>query len=201
MTLIILNASPNIARVAQSLDEPLVFIQPPGAQIYWEPRDAADTALVRSWQDRVSLTALAEELRPLAPKAVASVTEHALEAAAILAELLRLPATPSQVVAATRKKLMMRARLASKAPHLNNAPHLNVAYADPLAPRPVDEHFAPGCEVIAKPVDGTGSHEIRLLNRADDAADPRYRDGYMFEDSAAGRSTASSPSPPQGDTR
>ncbi|PWJ02342.1 hypothetical protein DKG34_39040 [Streptomyces sp. NWU49] len=181
MTLIILDASPNIARVAQSLDEPLVFVQSPGSRVFCEPRDAVDTVLVRSWQDRAALTALAEELRPLAPKAVVSVTEHALEPAAVLAELLRLPAVPSQVVAATRNKLMTRVILASK------APHLNVAYADPLNPQAVDELFARGRKVVAKPVDGTGSREIRLLTRADDAADPRYREGYLFEEFAEGK--------------
>lgn len=85
------------------------------------------------------------------------------------------------VVAVTRNKLMMRARLASKAPHLNKA------YADQLDSRAGTNSSRAAARSWRNRSMAPGCREIRLLDRADEAADPRYHDGYRFEDFAAGK--------------
>lgn len=175
MSLVIVGASPNIARAAQTLDAPLIFVQSPGTHVSWELRDGRDNLFRLEFQNHSLLRSFAEVLRPHDPKAVVSVTEDGLEPAAFLAELLNLPATPPQVVTSMRDKLRMRRLLAV------GAPHLNVAYADPLDEDSVRHLFSCHSKVIAKPVGGTGSRHIQFLTRPEEFQEAPDRAGYILE--------------------
>jgi ATP-grasp domain/L-amino acid ligase C-terminal domain 2 len=158
VSLVILGASANIARVARSLGEPLVFVQMPGADARALVRDEVDELHTLDFTDRGLLESVACDLLVgVAPKGVVSVTERGLEPAALLSQLLHTPATPLDVVEGMRDKLLMRSRISAA-----GMAHLNPAYAHPADRDAVEELLAAG-PVIVKPVDGTASERIVLV--------------------------------------
>lgn len=176
MSLVVIGASANIARVAQSLSDELIFIQQPGTMDPRILRDDVDELHVLDFRDEPLLTSFAERvLRPRGPKAVVSVTENGLLPAAVLSELLNTPGTPAEVVRRTRDKLRMRRTLADQ------APHLNVPYADPDDAAAIEELFAVHEAVIAKPVSGTASTDVRLLRSTAEARSLAPVGRYVFE--------------------
>jgi hypothetical protein len=163
MSLVVIGASANIARVARTLGEPLIFVQQPGARVRQFVRDDVDELFPLDFREESGLAPFAEQiLRPRAPKAVVSVTEQGLEPAAILSALLGTPGTPLEVVRAMRDKLTMRRVLAER------AGHLNVDFADPSDEAAVARLFTDHERVIVKPVRGTASENVRTLRSSDE---------------------------------
>lgn len=166
MTLVVVGASRNIARVAQSLCDEVIFVQQPGSFDPGLLRDDVDDLYTMDLDDHVALPVFAERvLRQREPRAVVSVTENGLEPAAVLSAVLGTPGTPLAVVRATRNKLTMRQTLAER------APALNVPFADPADTAATRELFATHASVIAKPVRGTASVGVHRLRGADGLAD------------------------------
>ncbi|MDG4808722.1 ATP-grasp domain-containing protein [Micromonospora sp. WMMD1120] len=175
MSLVVVGASTNIARVAQTLGEPLIFVQLPGSHVPDLIRDDVDEAFTLDFRDERVLARFAEEiLSPRRPKAVVSVTEGGLQPAAVLSTLLGTPATSVDVVRVMRDKLLMRELLAQR------APQLSVAFADARDEDAVAKLFAGHDHVIVKPVSGTASEGVRRLDAADEAR--LYTDGNIFEE-------------------
>lgn len=176
MCLVVIGASTNIARVARSLGEELVFVQQPGSMNPRILRNDIDELYTLDYCDRSALSLFAERvLRPRDPKAVVSVTETGLEPAAILSELMGTPGTPLSVVHAIRNKLEMRRALRK------HAPHLNVAYADSEDDESLKKLFSSHRDVIAKPISGTASLGVHLVHTIDEARSLPSHEQYIFE--------------------
>ncbi|MCX5214525.1 ATP-grasp domain-containing protein [Kitasatospora sp. NBC_00240] len=181
MSLVVVGASKNIARVAQSLSSEIVFVQQPGSLRPEVLRDDVDELFSFDYQDEPVARSFAERvLKPRRPAAVVSVTEHGLEPAAVMAEVLGTPAVPLAVVRAMRDKAGMRRLLAQR------APHLNVPFAAPGDGDTLEELFRSPYGVIAKPVSGTASSGILLLRAPAQAQALAAQGHYLFEAFAPG---------------
>ena len=176
MALLVLGASANIARVAQTLADALVFVQMPGADARALVRDDVDECLTLDFTDRELLEFFGRALlEPRPPAAVVSVTEQGVEPAAFLSHLLGTPGTPSTVVERTRNKLLMRSRIAAA-----GMDHLNPAYA-PSADRAAVRDLLEAGPVIVKPVDGTASEQIMLVPSVQELEAVPDREGFIVE--------------------
>ncbi|MGR6924601.1 ATP-grasp domain-containing protein [[Actinomadura] parvosata] len=182
MSLVVIGASATITGVAQSLDEEVIFVQRPGAADPRLLRDDVDELYTLEYTDPQVLHSFAAHvLRPRGVRAIVSVTETGLEPAAVLSQLLDLPATPPSVIQATRDKLRMRRILAER------APHLNVAFADAGDKEAVEALFLAHHEVIAKPVAGTASRSVHLVHSPAEVESLSTGETYLLEAFAPGR--------------
>ncbi len=158
MTLVILGASPNVARVAGGLGLPLVHVLKPGSALgsmlrlgdRSYPVDYDDPA---QWTDFVDTV-----LTALRPSAVVSITEGGLLPAAVASERLGTPGVPPEVVRLLCDKASMREHLTAHAPALTTWAG-NVASPD--IPAPTTES-----PLVAKPRRGTASESVRLVTSA-----------------------------------
>lgn len=181
MSLVVVGASGNIARVAQSLSSEVVFVQRPGSLRPEILRDDVDELFSFDYRDESTVRSFAAKvLQPRRPAAVVSVTEDALDPAALMSGILGTPAVPLAVVRAMRDKAKMRRVL------LERAPHLSVPFAGPGDDEALERLFPSAYGVIAKPVSGTGSSDILLLRSAAEAQALPARDQYLFEAFAPG---------------
>ncbi|MCB5180378.1 ATP-grasp domain-containing protein [Streptomyces antimicrobicus] len=178
MTLVIVGANPTVAREAARLPGELVHVQLPGAAALGPD----DRVLTCDFLDRSAFLAFTDEvLRPLAPTAVVSLTELGLEPAAVAARHLGVVGVDPEVVRATRDKLAMRRVLERK------APHLNPAFAPGDDAEAVARLFAAHGRVVAKPVDGSGSTAIALLEGPDELPAERRTAATLLEQFAEGQ--------------
>jgi hypothetical protein len=176
VALLVVGASANIARVAQTLAEAVVFVQMPGAEARAFVRDDVDELLTLDFTDRELVASFAHELvAPRPPDAVVSVTENGLEPAAFLSDLIGTPGTPPHVVEWTRNKLLMRARIAAA-----GMDHLNPGYASATDRDAVRGLLETG-PVIVKPVDGTASEQIMLVRSVHELPAVPDREGFIVE--------------------
>lgn len=164
MGLVVIGASPNIARVAQQLCPEVLFLQRPGSLDPRLLREDVDELFTLEYADPAVLVPFGRQvLAPRRPAAVVSVTEDGLEPAAVLSDLLGTPGPAPDVVRTTRDKRAMRRVLDAR------APHLTVPWADPGDAAAVDRLFATAPAVVAKPATGTASAGVRLLRSAAEA--------------------------------
>ncbi|MEU3660331.1 ATP-grasp domain-containing protein [Streptomyces sp. NPDC032940] len=181
--LVVVGASDNIARIAQQLEEHVVFVDRHGTR---RGGGTADTAartesFTVDLDDESALAAFADDvLRPRAPRAVVSVTEHGLLPAAVLSARLGTPGTPPDVVRATRDKRLMREVLRAK------APHLTVAHADARDVERVTALLADRGKAVVKPADGTGSAGVTVIRTPDELPSPPGHGAFVVEEFADG---------------
>jgi len=176
VALLVLGASANIARAAQTLAEALILVQMSGADARALVRDDVDELLTLDFTDRELLESFGRALlEPRPPAAVVSVTEHGVEPAAFLSHLLGTPGTPLKVVERTRNKSLMRSRIAAA-----GIGHLNPAYASATDRDAVRQLLEAG-PVIVKPVDGTASEQIMLVRSVQEVEAVPDREGFIVE--------------------
>lgn len=181
MGLVVVGASANIARVARTLDDRVVFVDPPGRRRHAPQEDDGTRSFTVAWDDEAALTAFAErELAPLAPRAVVSVTEHGLVPAAILNRALGIPGVPVEVVRATRDKRLMRALLGAK------RPDLTVGWADADDEDAVAELLSRCERAVLKPALGTASTDVSVIRSAADLRRVPDLGGLVVEEFAGG---------------
>lgn len=181
MTLVVVSASKNIARIAQSVANEVIFVQPPESLDPRTLRDDVDEFYTLDHRDLSALTSLAERvLRPRAPAAVVSVAEAGLEPAALLSRALGTPATPVDVVRTILDKREMRRVLRQR------APHLTVDHADPGDVEQLRRLLAAHSRVIAKPVCGTASRGVHLVSAPEQVAALSVAEEYLCEAFAEG---------------
>ncbi|MFB9391994.1 ATP-grasp domain-containing protein [Streptomyces coeruleoprunus] len=181
MTLVVVGADAAVARAAGTLPVEVLHVRLPGAAPL---EDGAGVAgeLAADFQHAPSFLAFVDEvLAPLRPAAVVSLTELGLEAAAAAARRLGVTGVPPEVVRATRNKLEMRRVLAAR------APHLNPAFAAGDDADGVAGLFAAGGPVVAKPVSGTGSNAVALVERPEDLPEDRRTAATLLERYVEGR--------------
>ncbi|MEU2392500.1 ATP-grasp domain-containing protein [Streptomyces sp. NPDC007369] len=181
MTLVIIGANPVVARAAETLPVDLVHVQAPGAPVLDPGITASRRVFTCDFRDGSAFPDFVDEvLRPLRPTAVVSLTELGLEPAAAAALRLGVIGTAPEVVRATRNKLEMRRVLERK------VPHLNPGFAPGDDPEAVARLFAGHRRVVAKPVDGSGSAAVALLEDIDDLPADRRTAATLFEQFAEG---------------
>ncbi|GAB2953649.1 ATP-grasp domain-containing protein [Streptomyces heilongjiangensis] len=181
MGLVVVGASENIARIARTLDDDVVFVDALGSGRRRASQDDGGRSFAVDWQDEAALTEFAQRvLAPLAPRAVVSVTEHGLVPAALLSGVLGALGVPVDVVRATRDKRLMRRVLAAK------APHLTVDHADARDEAAVADLLSRCGRAVVKPADGTASTDVcvvRSLKEFRRVSDP---EGLIVEEFAEG---------------
>ncbi len=178
MSLVVIGANAKVARAAATLPVDLIHLQLPGALTLDE---VAGRCFTIDYRDRSTfLTFVDEMLAPLSPTAVVSLTESGLEPAAAAGERLGTPGTALSVVQAMRNKLTMRRTLAER------APHLNPAFASGDDPAAIERLFARHSPVVAKPVDGSGSSEVALVNELAGLPANRRTGGTLLEQFVGG---------------
>jgi hypothetical protein len=177
--LAVIGANPTVQRAAATLPVRVLHIQLPRAPA---APDVAGEFHTVDFRDPAAFGTFVEQvLAPLAPAAVVSLTETGLEAAAVASARLGTPGPAPEVVRATRDKLAMRRLLDRRAPRLN----LDYAVGDDAAG--VERLFARHRRVVAKPVDGSGSTDVALLDRAGDLPAGRRTRDTLLEQYAGGR--------------
>jgi biotin carboxylase len=157
--LVVIGASPNIARVGHEIGCKIVFLQKPGSPVKNLVNTRSNLYSVDFTDDRF-IEFVDFVLRPLRPDAIVSVTESGLLPAAVAAERLGLPGVPCEVVNRLCDKSLMRAHMQEE------MPSSTVRFAEPgdgVEAAAIMRSWA--CEVIVKPKKGTGSTAIRHFGR------------------------------------
>ncbi|MFE9766067.1 ATP-grasp domain-containing protein [Streptomyces sp. NPDC005808] len=181
MTLVVVGANPTVAQAAAKLPGDVIHVQLPGAPAFGRDTAKHRTVLTVDFREGSAFLAFVDEvLRPLSPTAVVSLTESGLEPAAAAAESLGVKGVAREVVRVTRDKLAMRRVLERK------APHLNPAFAPGDDSDAVARLFAEHAPVVAKPVDGSGSTAVALLDSLVDLPQDRRTAATLLEQFVGG---------------
>ncbi|MFF6780670.1 ATP-grasp domain-containing protein [Streptomyces sp. NPDC012510] len=179
--LVVVGPTHNIARIAQQLDDDVVFVYGQGHPKRGTMPMSGEEPFTVDFDDEAGLTEFARRaLRPRAPRAVVSVTERGLLPAAVLTSVLGTPGTSPDVVRATRDKRVMRGVLADK------APHLTVHYADARDEERVTALLSVCDRAVVKPADGTGSAEVSVVHSLAEFRSLPHREGFVVEEFAGG---------------
>ncbi|WP_369148939.1 ATP-grasp domain-containing protein [Streptomyces sp. R44] len=175
--LVVLGASPDIARTATSLGCRVVFVQQPGSPVERIVDDHAHHYSVDftgpAFPDFVDTV-----LRPLRPDAVVSVTEYGLRPAAFVNERLGLRGTPARVVELLSDKAATRERL-------HAAGHPTVRFTEVEDGRPAAEtmrRWDSRSGVVLKPRRGTGSLGVLRFTDPAELAAVGPLPGYLMEE-------------------
>jgi len=159
--LVVIGASPNIATIARGIDPRTVFVQQPGSPVT-RIVDTESNLYSLDFTDRKVFESFVRVvLRPLNIAAVVSVTETGQEPAALANEILGTPGMPTDVVARFNDKVLMRRRLAARAPQLSCRYAL---VASPAEAADVLARWSKGTRAVLKPPTGTASRGVALLD-------------------------------------
>ena len=159
MAIVLVTASPNIARVAQALADEVIFVSGRGEGPLAALRELVDELHSLDLDDIDGLRSFADTvLAPRKPDAVVSVAEAGLIAASVLSDRLGTPATPVAVVTLMRDKFAMRQHLEQ------HAPRLSVPYALAADLAKAQKLFNHCPAVVVKPRFGTGSVNVALAH-------------------------------------
>jgi hypothetical protein len=179
--LVVLGANAEVAAAAETLGVGVVHVRLPGAEPLEPPGGPTGRVLTADYRDHAAFLAFVdEELAPLAPAAVVSLTEYGLEPAALASERLGTPGTPSAVVRLLRDKLLMRRLLDVK------APQLNAGFAAGDDPEAIARLFAAHTPVVVKPADGAGSSDVALVRNLAELPAERRVPGTVLEEYVGG---------------
>lgn len=159
--LVVIGASPNIATTARGIDPRTVFVQQPGSPVT-RIVDTLSNLYSLDFADRKVFESFVRVvLRPLGVAAVVSVTETGQEPAALANEILGTPGVPLEVVARFNDKVLMRRRLAERAPELSCGYALVTSSAEAAD---AVGRWGEGARLVLKPATGTASRGVTLLD-------------------------------------